>query len=342
MDNLSVRLAKRGVSSRTIDSGKSRLLRNYLVFPAWLGLRCIVALENRPQWIIARSTDGIVVAFLSRLFRFKTKTALHSHGWEEKAYQAEHQAGIVDIFPKTTWKARIIRFPLLKTTLALCDLCICGTLEEARWIKNRYTGFAGRVVCVPNGVAVAVPSHRFSGSDATPRFLAVGNATWKKNVGYAVRVFRSVQKRVPGAQLFVIGSSFRDLSALTNESIPNGVTAIASELPEMMPKWFEKCPYFVTMSRYEGGRSLAMLEAMAQGCVVFTSAIPSAAECIKNAVNGFVVSGIDPDQDAQTIVGVLRDQDLCAQVSMRALRFAKRQSWERQTRRLERALWPPR
>jgi len=340
MDGLCAGLTANGAVCRIVNSGEAGLLGNYLVFPLWLALRYVFAFGNRPQWIVARSTDGIVVAVLSHLFRLGLKTVLHSHGWEEKAYQAEREADAAVVSPKTTWKARVFRFPLLRATLALCDTCICGTIEEARWVKNRYPKVAARVVCVPNGVTAAAPSHRFSGFDPTPRFLAVGNTTWKKNIGYAVAVFRVMQKSVSGAQLFVIGSSSRELSLVTNDSLPSGVTAIASEPPETMSKWFAHCPFFITMSRYEGGRSLAMLEAMAQGCVVFTSAIPSATECIKNAVNGFVVSGINPERDAETIVGVLRDQEMCEQVSLRALRFAKRQSWERQARRLERALWP--
>jgi hypothetical protein len=130
MDNLSTGLVALGVSCRTVDSGKSRLLCNYFAFPVWLALRYICSLNKRPQWIVARSTDGIGVAILSRLFGFGTKTALHSHGWEEKAYQAEREAGPAAVSPKTTWKAHAIRFPLLRATLAMATCASAARLKK--------------------------------------------------------------------------------------------------------------------------------------------------------------------------------------------------------------------
>jgi glycosyltransferase involved in cell wall biosynthesis len=342
MAELSSRLSSRGAECVIVNAGRSRLLANYLVFSVFLALKFIFTFGKRPAWIIARSTDGFAAALLARLFGLGLKTVLHSHGWEEKAYEAERAAGAAAVSPKTTWKARAIRFPLLRGMLALCDLCMCGTIEEARWIKAKYQNRAAKVVCVPNGVDGAAAHSRPWTVDTPTDFLCVGNATWKKNVGRAIDVFCGVVRCVPAARLTVIGCSCKELAALTNGQIPEGVSAVRSELPENMARRYDACPYLISGSRYEGGRSLAILEAMAHGCVVFASAIPSSKECIDHSKNGFILPGNSPAEDVSIIVNALTNPSLCAAISERAFLFAKRQSLERQARRLERLLCLPR
>jgi glycosyltransferase involved in cell wall biosynthesis len=77
---------------------------------------------------------------------------------------------------------------------------------------------------------------------------------------------------------------------------------------------------------------------MAHGCVVFASAVPSSKECIRHLKNGFILPGDSPAGDVSMIVNALTNPSLCAAISAKAFLFAKRQSWERQARRLERAL----
>ncbi len=342
MQELSARLARRESDCVIVDAGTSGLLKNYLVFFAWLAAKYVFSFEKRPAWIIARSTDGLGAALLARLFGLSLKTALHSHGWEEKAYEAERLENNRAVFPKTTWKARIIRFPMLRIMLALCDICVCGTIEEARWIKRKYPALAAKVVCVPNGVTVYGEKRLAQSFSAAPQFLAVGGATWKKNIAYTLNVFRGVSHLVPRARLTVIGISESHLASLAGTPIVPGVKAVTYELPEAMDRWYAASPFFLTLSRYEGGRSLAMLEAMAHGCVVFASPIPSSLECIVHSVDGFILTGHDSARDTELIVKALADPVLCAKISRGAFLFAKRQSWERQARRLERILWTAR
>jgi glycosyltransferase involved in cell wall biosynthesis len=338
MAELSARLSDRGVNCVIVNAGRSTMLANYLVFSAWLAARYLFAFGKRPQWIVARSTDGLAVAIASRAFRLGVKTVLHSHGWEEKVYEVERRLPAGRVAPRTSWKARLIRFPLLRRMLALCDVCMCGTIEEARWVRKKYPGFGAKVVCVPNGAAASSSPHRDWAASTPADFLAVGNCTWKKNMGRTIAVFRAIREYLPGARLFVAGSTLQDIVGLTDASAIPGLSAVGAVPPQNMPAWYSRCPFFITTSAYEGGRSLALLEAMAHGCVVFASAIPSSLECIHDGVDGFIVSGLAPKEDALRIVQVLRNPALCASASAEAFLFAKRQSWERQARRFERVL----
>jgi glycosyltransferase involved in cell wall biosynthesis len=338
MRELAAGLTARGHSCRIIYAGRSQFFQNYLVFSVCLMTRLAIAFKNRPDWIIARSTDGVFCIMLVRLVLLKTKVALHCHGWEEKVFDVEKRLPRRVLTPKTTWKARLVRFPLLRRMLAVCDLCICGTLEEARWVKIKYPLQKRRIVVVPNGVSEVRFPHCTRKAPPAPRFLAVGASTWKKNIAHTVAVFQSIKKSIPEAELCVVGCSIEELAALLRGTLPYNVSAVRGVPPKNMTQWYASCPFFITSSRYEGGRSLAMLEAMSHGCVVFASAIPSAMECIIHAQNGFIVPSVDPEQDAAIIVKVVATPELCAAVSKKAFLFGRRQSWRRQTLRCERVL----
>jgi glycosyltransferase involved in cell wall biosynthesis len=114
------------------------------------------------------------------------------------------------------------------------------------------------------------------------------------------------------------------------------------EALERIASWYETCPFFISSSLYEGGRSLAVLEAMSFGCVVFVSPIPSSVEFIKDRINGILLPTVCADDDAATIVTTVRSPALCASVGRRAFTYAARQSWERQTGRLEKVVCSPR
>lgn len=311
---------------------------NYLGFAVRLLVLFAFRITGRPDWIIGRSTDALWCAVFSRMFHLKTRIALHSHGWEEKAYEAEKRLPSSMVTPRTTWKSRVLRFPLLRLTLACCDECICGTLEEARALRSRYPRQENKIACVPNGVTVRQQQFWTWKPAATTRFLAVGNMTWKKNLRHTVNVFCAIRKTIPRAELSVIGCTAEDVLQITQDSGRQGITAIPCEAPQHMTGWYEKCPFFIASSLYEGGRSLAVLEAMSFGCVVFVSPIPSNVEFVKDRHNGILLRSLSAEEDAAIVVTAVRSPVLCESVGRSAFQFASRQSWERQTRRLEKVI----
>jgi glycosyltransferase involved in cell wall biosynthesis len=336
MRGLSEDLKNRGHDCCMITAGTSSLSRNYLWFSLKLAAKLVVSRRDRPDWIVARSTDGLACSLCCRLFGLKTKTALHNHGWEEKVYEAEKEITGISVVPKTTWKAGLLRFPLLRAMLLLCDACICGTIEEARWLGKRYPYAKGKLFFVPNGVSVRPKRYWDFHASVPLHFLLVGSVTWKKNVGHAVSVFNEVKKRFPDARLFVVGASAGEVSSLTQNN--SGIEAVKGVPPNDMARWYARCPFFISCSRYEGGRSLALLEAMSFGCVAFVSAIPSSREVVHDGVNGIVLSSTSPGMDAGVIADTIASVGLCDSLSSKAYLFSKRQSWERQARRCERIL----
>ncbi|MCU0609350.1 MAG: glycosyltransferase family 4 protein [Chitinispirillaceae bacterium] len=339
VSSLAAQLSRRGHKVTIIWSDHEGKKEQFY-FAVRLFIRLLFSLFHRPHWIIARSSDGLLCAIARRLgITAGTRVALHSHGWEEKVYEVERRIPRTLISHPTTWKARLLRFPLLRRTLRDSDLCICGTIEEARFIGNRYPQHAPKIVVVGNGVD-HTPAPFWPGQSELPHsFLLVAGFTWKKNVEYALALFSCVLAAIPDARLFCVGTGTVPRSARKAiDSLGDAVFIVEREQPRKMSRWYETCPFLLSASRYEGGRSLAILEAQNLGMVVFATAIPSSREFIRDSKTGILISGCDELRDSERIIETVTDSGRCRSIGTAAWKSAGRMSWERQGGRLEKLL----
>ena len=154
--------------------------------PSWfrfsigLALRLFFFFWKRPQWIIARSSDGLISLVITRLFRMKTRIALQNYGWEERINELERRLPSSLVLFPTPWQTRSFGFLLLRYMLKKISLCICGTVDEARWLRNRYPAIQNKLSIVPNGVTSVTKPFWPMQSEFPPSFLMVGRFTWKK------------------------------------------------------------------------------------------------------------------------------------------------------------------
>jgi len=339
MRELAGSLSKRGHAVAVWYADSPGMHAAYPVFALCLAARFLAA-RQRPDWIIARSTDGVFCAIISRLFAAKTRVVLHNHGWEEKVAWVERALppGTVVTSP-TTWRARLVRFPLLRVCLRACTLCQCGAIDEMRWIARRHPGRRHKLICVPNGVHAPDRPVWLDAQDPLPRFLWVGGFTWKKNGEYLLSLFACVNALLPDARLIIVGAGACELRPRIGEAAWAGAVEARGQTPlEYMDALYAECPYLISTSRYEGGHSLAILEAMAQGSVVFATGIPSTREIIRDNRTGVLLCGIDAAADAQRIALAVDDTETMRRIRQAAAHAARRRSWERQSGRLERAL----
>jgi glycosyltransferase involved in cell wall biosynthesis len=319
------------VVTNRLNSGGS-----YLIFALQLALRFLLTLNKPPDWIVARSTDGIVCALLIRVFSLKTRMAIHNHGWEEQVYEIEKRLPGSLVHPQTTWKARMIRFPLLRACLALSDACVCGTISEIRWLNKKYPRYHQKFRYVPNGVHI-LDSAFWSGREEVPlNILAIGGTTWKKNLNHTIAVFKKIIRYWPQSRLFIIGAGLHK-NDLPYE-LPKEISFVPEVKPDAMKRFYTTCPYLISSSRYEGGHSFAIVEAMSYGCVVFASEITSTVEILRDNYNGFLITGVSVSEDATIISTALKEKDRLIAIRHHAFCSARRNRWERQTKRLERIL----
>jgi glycosyltransferase involved in cell wall biosynthesis len=340
MRELSEGLQKRGHCTTIVYGGPGILGCNYLTFALKLCVRLLAHAGNSPEWIIARSTDGVLCAAAAKMLGLKTKVALHNHGWEEYVYEIEKKLPRAIISPATSWKARAVRFPLLRAGLFLCTCCISGTLFETRWIAQRYPRHRKKMRYLPNGVCARQDQYWRKDREAPLNILAIGGRTWKKNIEHSIAVFTTIADHEPGATLFLIGAGFskgdapKELNGVRSYK-EDRIVVVQEEKPGLMSRWYTQCPFVISSSRFEGGHSLVILEALSYGCVVFASGLPSTKEIISHAGNGIILGGLSVDDDAQVILDVLANKDLIEQMRRKAFKTAQRNRWDRQVDRLE-------
>lgn len=345
MQELSHGLQKHGHCTEIVYGGKGKVGCNYLVFALYLGLRLVVRAGNPPDWIVARSTDGVLCAAAARLLGLKTKVALHNHGWEEYVYEVEKKLPRALVSSPTSWKARAVRFPLLRASLCLCTCCLSGTLFETGLLAKRYPRHRKKMFYLPNGVHTRQEAYWIKAQEAPLHILATGGQTWKKNIGHSIEVFSIIADHFPRARLFLVGVGYgkgdADLGIhdCSNDT-KNRIEVVACEKPELMARWYTECPFVISSSRFEGGHSLAVLEALSYGCVVFASALPSTREIITHERNGILMSGAGAVDDARIIIDLLKKKELIVHIRQNALRTAWRNRWDRQVGRLEAIICP--
>jgi len=308
---------------------------NYIAFALKLGLKVAAAGPDRPDVVVARSTDGLFAALAARLLRLRTRVVLHNHGWEPLVYEVERRLPSRVVSSPTTWRARLVRFPLLWCTRLAAHAVMSGTVHETRWLKRRYPRRAGAYVYVPNGVGCGDQPEWLKTGRFPDRFLAVANHTWKKNLEHVRAVTARLRAALPEASFYFVGTGPVDMTPLFDRSgLPQeAVTVVPSSPPEEMDRWYRSCPYLISASRYEGGHSFALLEAMAQGAVVFATPIFSSVEIVTDRRNGFVITGHDAGRDAATIRQALANPQALGAVRLQAYHAAVRNRWERQVRR---------
>ncbi len=306
MCNMARELEDRGHHIRLIYAPSRALVHNYLLFSLFLAMRLCVAGSAKPSWIIGRSTDTFFALLVARVFCKNTRIALHSHGWEEMAYALEARLPNFIVQNPTTWKAHLIRFPVLRFLVKNVDACLCGTFSEMRYLAQKYPQCKSRLRYFPNGILKN--NYRLQ-SGATlakenPVFLCVGSTTWKKNISYAIALFAHIHEELPLARLLLIGcpQSLLSQEIAGHSRAIDAITLIEAQSFATMETWYTKATYLLATSRFEGGHPFVILEAMAAGCIVIASDIPAHREIIQHQKNGFIINGIAPHADARSVV----------------------------------------
>lgn len=331
MENLARGLRARGHVTRIITAGLSAPFNSYIVFMVTLLLRLMASGRRAPDYLVARSCDGLLCMIYGLLPQVTTRVVLHNHGWEEQVAALERRLPRSVLTSPATWRARLVRFPLLRASLALCHHCMSGTVDQMRYLARRYPRARHRLRLVPNGVDVPSEQYRVPATARPTELLFVGAATWKKNLEYAEAVMEELHEICPDARLWVVGvpAGRRPVAA------GGWIQYVSSVDPQRMNEWYQRCPYLLSTSRYEGGHSLAILEAMSWGMVVFASPIASTREFVRHGRNGFLLHGADPSRDARHIEQVVKDPERVRETSLRAVHTARRRRLQRQAARME-------
>jgi glycosyltransferase involved in cell wall biosynthesis len=194
------------------------------------------------------------------------------------------------------------------TVLALSD-------QQAVFLQGRYGVDEDRILVMPNAVGAefireppAAPAH-----DGPFRLLFVGRLAPQKNVSLLLRAMAVVQAAV---ELVIVGDGEQAtlLRRLTEELGLTNVRMVGPQWGDDLVAWYRWADAFVLTSEKEG-MPLVLLEAMAGGIPVVSTAVPGIAETLGDSG---LMSASDPDAFAAAVDRIASDPVLWADLARRS------------------------
>ena len=189
-----------------------------------------------------------------------------------------------------------------------------------------------KIFVIPNGVNFA--KFNSSRSKIPGRIVYAGRIVPHKNVKLLVDAFRVVKKKIPSAELHIIGSG-SELQLVRNKAEGIKDCFVHGFLPEeQMIDYLKSAWLFVLPSEREGS-GLAVLEAMAAGVPFLTIDHPdNAVTELCNFKCGLMVKPLEIFI-AKAIIHLFNNEKIWNELSRNALNFAKEYDWDLITNQME-------
>ena len=216
-------------------------------------------------------------------------------------------------------------FARMKRELERADLILCPSLfVRDSMVTNGIPH--GKCFVNPFGADVSIFKKR-EAVPAKPRFVAVGTICLRKGHQYLFRAFELVKKQLPEAELICVGdlkTDFRKERPRWQDTFTHIPHLPHSELAGLL----QSCTAFVFPSQEEGF-ARAIVEAMAVGLPIIASPESGATTLVDDGVEGFIVSGRDPQHIAAAMIRVAQDRELCQRMGEAAHRKgAVKNTWQ--------------
>lgn len=164
-------------------------------------------------------------------------------------------------------------------------------------------------------------------------FIYFGRLSRNKRVDLIFHALAKVRRGHPGITLHLIGEDFDELTPRVNSVLIWDLSKVvhfhgALEQNDLL-KQVSQAQFFISATEYEGF-GLAVIEAMAAGCIPIVSKIAPLTGFIVNGQHGFLVDFSDPDRAADRISEIMAlDDSERNRISRNAVERARDFSWDR-------------
>jgi len=239
--------------------------------------------------------------------------------------------------------------PFYRRALAKADLVLCVSDYIRRQAVAKFPEHAQRFQVLFNSTDPAVfqpypeAAAQLDGLvqfDPQCRYLLyVGRLTALKGVHVLIAAFQDVLRRHPEARLIITGSSFfggaartgyeRELEELAKPV--NHAIVFTGYLPHDKLRYlYSAVDMIVLPSVWQDPCPLVVLEAMASGTLLVSSAVGGIPEVMEHQVNGLLVPPADAAALADTICGALETPEASARMALAArAKIERGYTWER-------------
>lgn len=156
--------------------------------------------------------------------------------------------------------------------------------------------------------------------------LWIGSFQPYKNLENLFLAFKIFKKNLPEYKLYLVGGLNKRVFRKIKLSKIEGIEFLGEKEDEELIKLYNQASLFVFPSLYEGF-GLPVLEAMACGCPVVASKIPSLEEIYGDAV--VYVDPYDPESIANGMIKILTDENLQKELIKKGLEKVKQFGWDK-------------
>ena len=186
---------------------------------------------------------------------------------------------------------------------------VVGVSEDAtKLCQEQNRSNAGKMRCIWNGIDLE--RFRFQGPTDQLTAISVGRLSPEKDYSTLLRATRRVIEQYPQFRLKLIGDGQQRpmLEALAKElGIESQVTFLGERTD--VHEQLAKAGFFVSSSTTEG-ISLTLLEAMAVGLPIVTTAVGGSPEIVVPDVTGILVPPSRPDELAAVMIAMIEERAL--------------------------------
>jgi glycosyltransferase involved in cell wall biosynthesis len=224
------------------------------------------------------------------------------------------QVELIHAFCSFSW----IRIPFLsfyKKTIMISNRSIAE--HKKQYKELGVPDFeANKIIYLPNGISFPTMAERHENASSTINVLYVGRATSEKRVGLIAKIAKRVKEKGLPVEFNMVGDVIHAIpKEYQSFAHFHGPINNEKELFDI----YQKNQVLIMASLHEGF-PLTIMEAMAAGCVIFSTPVGDIPYHVKQDVNGYLYSSTT---DEETIVlesiayleRILHQPDKCKQIS---------------------------
>ena len=247
---------------------------------------------------------------------FKTVLDFHNIGFQQYQRMISISKNLPERFVAkfksilmSSWESRYAR---------LFDHCLAASNQEADLLRGKDPRIQPAVI--PNGVDTTI-CQPLTDHNPQDTLLLIGTIGYPPNedsvIYFCQEILPLIEERVPDINLLVVGHapSKRVLAFSSRANI-----TITGSVPEVLP-YYERSSILVAPLRAGGGTRLKILEAMAYGVPVVSTAIGCEGLDVQDGQELFIADA--PADFANAVVQLLRDQALSQHLRQNALALVK-------------------
>lgn len=185
--------------------------------------------------------------------------------------------------------------------------------------------------CFQPGKAPKEIYQKYQIPEGVPIVLYVGRVDPEKQVGRVIEAFKRVRKKVPKANLLIVGDGVdreRLEKKVKKAGLARSVKFLGKVLPPDLHEIYKAGTVFATASEIET-QGIVLIEAAAVGLPLIAVNAGAVAEVCRDGENGFLCQVKDTSEMAKSLEKILTDQKLAQKFSKKSIEIAQEHDFER-------------